>query len=264
MGAASEEGQSLDSVYSLGKDVVSNLVTMGVSLDHCHVPGSSSFAQLKPDEAEIGMGIHNEPGCRKVSPIPKPDVLIKDILEYLLDQSDSDRAYVKFAPEDDVVFLFNNLGGISQLEQGAIVDEALNQLGMSSRHPLPPPFFRAERCLLFLFRIAEKEYSIRPVRVFASAFLTSLNAPGFSITLFNASKAGKSDDILRFVDAPSDALGWTGGVHKSKPRPRQDQYKKSSSADGETQFDHEFKGLLLFSAFSWRVFFPLLPLTVYL
>jgi dihydroxyacetone kinase len=55
---------------------------------------------------------------------------VQDLLKYLLDQGDADRAFVKFAPGDDIVFLFNNLGGLSQLEQGAIVDEALEQLGL--------------------------------------------------------------------------------------------------------------------------------------
>jgi hypothetical protein len=94
----------------------------------------------------------------------------------------------------------------------------------------------------------EKDYSVRPVRVFAQAFLTSLNAPGFSITLFNATKAGggESRDLLRFVDAPSDALGWSGGIHKSKPRPREQQYKKTpASADARAaKFEHDIKGEL--------------------
>jgi dihydroxyacetone kinase len=102
---------------------------MGASLDHCHVPGRSEFAQLAADEAEIGMGIHNEPGVRKIKPVPEPAVIIGELLKYLLDPNDADRAFAPFKSSDEVVLFVNNLGGLSVLELGAITDEVLRQLG---------------------------------------------------------------------------------------------------------------------------------------
>jgi dihydroxyacetone kinase len=129
LGAAAESGRSFDDVVALGKRVTVNLVTMGASLDHCHVPGRTEFAQLALDEAEIGMGIHNEPGVRKIKPVPEPEVVIGEMLKYLLDHTDSDRNFVRFDSNDQVVLFINNLGGLSVLEVGAIADEVLLQLG---------------------------------------------------------------------------------------------------------------------------------------
>ena len=39
----------------------SQLVTIGTSLDHCHVPGRDAFESVEDDACVLGMGIHNEP-----------------------------------------------------------------------------------------------------------------------------------------------------------------------------------------------------------
>jgi hypothetical protein len=39
----------------------SQLVTIGTSLDHCHVPGREAFESVADGACVIGMGIHNEP-----------------------------------------------------------------------------------------------------------------------------------------------------------------------------------------------------------
>jgi triose/dihydroxyacetone kinase / FAD-AMP lyase (cyclizing) len=138
LGAASDQGRSFDDVVALGKRVTANLVTMTTSLDHCHVPGRSEFVHLADDEAEIGMGIHNEPGVRKIKPIPEPEIVIGEMLKYLLDPNDGDRAFVRFEDSDEVVLLVNNLGGLSVLELGAITDEVLRQLGKAKGTKISP------------------------------------------------------------------------------------------------------------------------------
>ena len=39
----------------------SQLVTIGTSLDHCHVPGREAFESVPENACVLGMGIHNEP-----------------------------------------------------------------------------------------------------------------------------------------------------------------------------------------------------------
>jgi len=74
------------------------------------------------------MGIHNEPGYKRTSPIPKLSELISELLSLLTSQ-ESDRAFVPFAESgNEVVVLVNNLGGLSQLELGGIVKEAKKEL----------------------------------------------------------------------------------------------------------------------------------------
>lgn len=55
---------------------------------------------------------------------------MKELFLYLLDPSDSDRAFVKFNPNDEVVMLMNNFGGLSNLELEALTNVARTQLGM--------------------------------------------------------------------------------------------------------------------------------------
>ncbi len=133
LGAASEKGLDVKSVAKIGREIVAHTVTIGTSLDHCHVPGRPKKAEewgaLAENACEIGMGIHNEPGVKHLEQTPEPDVLIKEMLNYMLNQDDKDRAYVKFDKEDAPIVFVNNLGGVSQLEMGALVDEALTQLG---------------------------------------------------------------------------------------------------------------------------------------
>src|SRR3954465_12782204 len=88
------------------------------------VPGTAaSEAGLLPAEIEIGMGIHNESGHNRLSPIPKLAELIPQLLEYLTSSTDPDRSFVQFRGNDNVVLLVNNLGGLSELELGGIVAE---------------------------------------------------------------------------------------------------------------------------------------------
>lgn len=75
-GALAQRGGSLDEVEDIAKIIASNLVTIGVGLDHCHVrdfeiistdvrsnvscqvPGTANnIAHLKVNECEIGMGV---------------------------------------------------------------------------------------------------------------------------------------------------------------------------------------------------------------
>lgn len=60
---------------------------------------------------------------------PPPDVLINKLLDLLLKQDDPERSFVKFKDGDELVLLVNNMGGMSVLEMGSVVDEVLIQLG---------------------------------------------------------------------------------------------------------------------------------------
>lgn len=75
------------------------------------------------------MGIHNEPGAKRLSPVPPLHELIPQLIENLTSTSDADRSFVPFTGKGDrVVLLVNNLGGTSELEMGAVVTEAKKDL----------------------------------------------------------------------------------------------------------------------------------------
>ncbi|KAA8913692.1 hypothetical protein TRICI_003123 [Trichomonascus ciferrii] len=182
-GAAAAKGLELNQVADIARSVVGNLVTIAASLDHCNVPGRQFETNLKADEFEIGMGIHNEPGIKKGSPIPSIPQLVSELLPMLLSQEDSDRAFVPFNKSDDVVLLINNLGGVSNLELSYAAEVTTEQL--------------------------HEKYGIVPKRTVVGTYITALNGPGFSITLLNASRAGSN--VLELFDAPAKATGWNHG-----------------------------------------------------
>lgn len=135
MGAGSQKGLNVQQLKKLGDSVIANAVSVGTSLDHCHVPGRSKVAEdwgALPDEAcEIGMGIHNEPGFKRLEKTPPASELIREMLSLLLNPNDSDRHYLDFEKDDAPIVFLNNLGGVSQLEMAALLDETLIQLGES-------------------------------------------------------------------------------------------------------------------------------------
>lgn len=192
--AKDNNAASLKEVHELGQAVVDNLVTIGASLNHVTIPGirhnsedddEEHVEKIKDDEIEIGMGIHNEPGIKKVSPIPTIDQLCSELLEYLLSTEDKERNYVDFDKDDQVVLLINNLGGTSALELYAIQNTVVQLLNSN--------------------------YNIKPIRVYTGTFTSSLDGAGFSITLLNATKAG-GDEVLSCLDYKTDLPGWNCNI----------------------------------------------------
>lgn len=190
-GALAAQGRGLEEVVKVARLVAGNLVSVGASLEHVHVPGrakpdADSAEYLRDGEVEIGMGIHNEPGSSKeVVELPE---LVRKMLAQMLDQSDKDRAFVN-VNSNEVVLLVNNLGGVSVLEMGGIVSEVVAQL--------------------------EKSYSIRPVRILSGTFMTSLNGLGFSITLLNVVNTDiGGPSMIELLDYPCEATGWSSPVSK--------------------------------------------------
>ncbi|VDB82871.1 unnamed protein product [Peniophora sp. CBMAI 1063] len=189
LGAAGAAGQTLAEIQTLGKAVVDALASVGVGLSHCHVPGRAvpQSEEAASEECELGMGLHNEPGARKAS-FESADQLIGEMLGMLLQSRENGLVAIAKRPEEteETVLFVNNLGGISQLELGAVVDEALVQL---------------------------RAIGIRPRRVYASPYMTSLNAPGFSLSLLNVSSIKRSVpsvDVCALLDAPTQAPAWSG------------------------------------------------------
>ena len=75
------------------------------------------------------MGIHNEPGNRRLSPVPPLNELVKQLLENVMSTTDPERSFIPFKGKGDkVVLLVNNLGGVSELELGGLVREAVKGL----------------------------------------------------------------------------------------------------------------------------------------
>ncbi|TIB18943.1 hypothetical protein E3P92_00343 [Wallemia ichthyophaga] len=162
-GAAAERGLDVEAVQLISEAVAANVATIGASPQHCHVPGRERAQDESTDNSlyvELGLGIHNEPGAKKVvdnSHSPHTH-LIQDMLLRILSSP-----YTAFGDEDDVILVVNNLGGLSLVELYGVV-------GVASE-------------------VLTRQHAIHPLHTLVGSFMTSLNMPGFSLSLLNVTRA---------------------------------------------------------------------------
>jgi dihydroxyacetone kinase-like protein len=170
-GAAAEQGRTLPEVAGVARKVNARGRSMGVALTSCTVPaaGKPTF-ELPADEMEIGIGIHGEPGRRRVPLAPA-----REIAELLVDPILGD---LDFTGGDGVIAFVNGMGATPLIELYVVYNEVatiLEKAGVSVARSLVGPY------------------------------ITSLDMAGCSVTLLKA-----DDDLLRLWDAPvrTPALRW--------------------------------------------------------
>ena len=61
LGAAAAKDYSFEKCIEIGGALNEQLVTIGSTLDHCHVPGRQNHDKTPADVVVVGAGIHNEP-----------------------------------------------------------------------------------------------------------------------------------------------------------------------------------------------------------
>ncbi len=170
-GARAEEGGSLEEVADLCRRVNANVRSMGMALTSCTVPaaGKPSF-ELGDDEMEIGIGIHGEPGRRRM-PIQPADEITEMLTTPILED-------LPFTSGDNVLAFVNSMGGTPYLEL-YIVFRKLQQI------------------------LEDKGITIS--RSLVGPYITSLEMQGVSITLLKL-----DDELTRLWDAPvrTTALRW--------------------------------------------------------
>ena len=170
-GAAAERGDSLQSVTDLAERVNAGVRSMGVALSACTVPhaGEPSF-DLGEDEIELGVGIHGEPGRRKM-PMATADVITDQLLEPVLSDLGTGSG-------ERVLLFVNGMGGTPLSE------------------------------LYIVYRHAAKVLADRGIHVERSLvgnYITALEMQGASITVLKL-----DDDMIDLWDSPvhTAALRW--------------------------------------------------------
>lgn len=172
VGAAAEAGTDLDGCEQLARRVVANVRSMGVALAAPTVPhvGEPSFT-LGEDEMELGVGIHAEPGRKRV-PLQPADQVVTTLLDAVLDD-------LKPAAVEKLLLFTNSMGGTPLLE-------------------LDLAHGAAERAL------AGRGHTVE--RRLVGPYVTSLEMQGISLTVLRL-----DEELTRYWDAPvhTAALRWS-------------------------------------------------------
>ena len=108
VGAAAEEGRPLSELGTLARDVNESGRSMGMALTSSTVPaaGEPTF-RLGQDEMELGIGIHGEPGRRRV-PLQKAHEIAEQLIEPILADLDF--------TSSPVIVMVNGMGGTPLIE----------------------------------------------------------------------------------------------------------------------------------------------------
>jgi phosphoenolpyruvate---glycerone phosphotransferase subunit DhaK len=171
VGAAAERGLKLAELKTLGDSVNKATASMGVALTSCTVPaaGKPTF-QIGVDEMEMGVGIHGEPGRRRVKHTTADEIAAELTGAILKD--------LALKPGQEVILLVNGFGGTPLLELYVMVNAARKVLAGAG---------------------------VKVARHLTGPFVTSLEMAGCSITVSAVDPA-----LLALWDAPvhTAALRW--------------------------------------------------------
>ena len=109
VGAAAEQGSDLATLKALGDRVNQQTRSMGVALTSCTVPaaGSPTF-QIGENEMEMGVGIHGEPGRKRVALAEAKDIVTEMIGAIRKDFGDQAKG--------NAILLVNGFGGTPLME----------------------------------------------------------------------------------------------------------------------------------------------------
>ena len=173
VGAAAETGRDLAALKTLGDRVNQQTRSMGVALTSCTVPaaGSPTF-QIGENEMEMGVGIHGEPGRKRVALAEAKDIAAEMIGAIRKDFGDQAKG--------NAILLVNGFGGTPLME------------------------------LYLMHHCVEQELAgsgITIARSLVGNYVTSLEMAGCSITL---SLVG--DELLGLWDAPVHTAGLRWGM----------------------------------------------------
>lgn len=110
-GALAESGADLNTVTAAAQAVIDQAASIGMSLDTCTVPGSPKEDRIGPGKAELGLGIHGEPGVEQVD-----FTTATNAMGMVVDRL---AAHIGDTPH---VALLNNLGGATPLEMSVLAE----------------------------------------------------------------------------------------------------------------------------------------------
>lgn len=164
-GAAAEAGMELKQVKSVAQKVIDNVGTIGFAFTSCTVPakGTPTF-KLEEDEMEFGIGIHGEPGVKRMK-----TVCADELADMMLERIIADLSVEK---GDNIALIVNGMGG-TPLQELYLLNNSANAI------------------------LSEKGINIH--RTFVGNYMTSIEMAGASLTILKL-----DEEMTELLDDPAD------------------------------------------------------------
>jgi dihydroxyacetone kinase-like protein len=166
VGALAESTSSLRECVAMAERVRDNTRTLSMAVKAgTHPLTGEPMFELPPDEIEIGLGVHGEPGRGRMKRLPA-DGAVDAMAEWILDDK-------PFVAGDEVLVLLNNSGGMTLLE------------------------------LFIAYRRLDRILSERGVgvhRTWIGSYATTQDMAGFAVSLCKV-----DNEIKQLYDAPANA-----------------------------------------------------------
>ncbi|MBY5444908.1 DAK2 domain-containing protein [Rhizobium leguminosarum] len=115
-GYHAEKGEDLKTVASHAAAAAGDIVSLGMSLSTCSVPGQAHEDRLGENEGELGLGIHGEPGVERITLQPVVDIVSTMVA----------RLSPALHKGANYALLINNLGAVPPLEMTIIAKAVLS------------------------------------------------------------------------------------------------------------------------------------------
>ncbi|MGX9142330.1 dihydroxyacetone kinase subunit DhaK [Mesorhizobium sp. 128a] len=114
-GYLSEAGDDLAYIATAARAAAKDIVSLGMSLSSCSIPGQPHEERFGENHGELGLGIHGEPGVERIA-VQSADRLVAIMAE---------RLAAKLDPKASHALLINNLGSVPPLEMSLVVNAVL-------------------------------------------------------------------------------------------------------------------------------------------
>ncbi|MCJ7788606.1 MAG: dihydroxyacetone kinase subunit DhaK [Candidatus Atribacteria bacterium] len=173
VGAAAEVKKNILELKKLGEKVIANVRSIGIALTPCTVPaaGKPTFT-LNEDEFEFGVGIHGEPG-RKRLPLKPADKIVEMMMDAILKD-------IELKPKDEVTLLINGMGGTPLIELYIVTRKVFSML---------------------------KDKNVAIYKPLIGNYITSLEMQGASITVLKL-----DEELKKYLDAKVHTIGLRVGM----------------------------------------------------
>lgn len=121
LGAAADEGKTLDELLEIGQRFVNNTATLAVAMGSCtHPQNDAMISDLPKGVMEIGMGQHGEGGGGR-KPLVSADETAAEMVDLLCQQ-------LKPKSGQKVMLIINGVGATTQMELNIVFRKAYKEL----------------------------------------------------------------------------------------------------------------------------------------